>query len=388
MSLPPNSPPRRAADILALGFGAAAAIAATLFLFGLPPGRAPSWAPLGCLLGWMAAGGWAAGRWTDRGWKGGLLVGCLAAALNLVLLGSLAGGAKPNDLSRQGLALAGALTIAGVALAAAGGARGSRRRAMRPASIDWTGVFALVAAAATFCLLAIGGAVTSANAGLAVVDWPNTFGHNMFLYPFAQMTGGVFYEHAHRLFGSLVGLTTLTLAYHLRRVERRAWVKRLSLAAIVLVIAQGTLGGLRVTGRFTLSASPRDMAPSLVLAAAHGIVGQVFFATLAVIALLALTVAVRAWALYGDQPIVQRFGKALIALTAAQLLLGIGALIVTGNPALNNPPTRVEMVVATAHQSVGAALLAVAAAHAAWGRRLLAAQAFQPAPLKAAGLDS
>ena len=61
-------------------------------------------------------------------------------------------------------------------------------------------------------LISSGGLVTGFRAGMAVPDWPNTFGHNMFLFPFTKMTGGVFYEHAHRLLGSLVGLTALVLA--------------------------------------------------------------------------------------------------------------------------------------------------------------------------------
>ena len=76
-------------------------------------------------------------------------------------------------------------------------------------------------------LLAVGGLVTSAEAGLAVVDWPNSFGYNMFLYPLARMTGGVYYEHAHRLLGSLVGLSTLVLALQLQSSERRGWVRGL-----------------------------------------------------------------------------------------------------------------------------------------------------------------
>ena len=65
---------------------------------------------------------------------------------------------------------------------------------------------------ATLFLLIAGGLVTSAREGLAVVDWPNSFGYNMFLYPPSRMTGGIYYERAHRLFGSLVGLTVLVLA--------------------------------------------------------------------------------------------------------------------------------------------------------------------------------
>jgi len=52
-------------------------------------------------------------------------------------------------------------------------------------------------------LLFIGGLVTSKGAGLAVPDWPTTFGYNMFLYPWSKMVGNIFYEHSHRLVASV-----------------------------------------------------------------------------------------------------------------------------------------------------------------------------------------
>ena len=74
---------------------------------------------------------------------------------------------------------------------------------------------AVILACATFPLLFIGGLVTSKGAGLAVPDWPTTFGYNMFLYPWSKMIGNIFYEHSHRLVASCVGLLTIasTLAF-------------------------------------------------------------------------------------------------------------------------------------------------------------------------------
>src|SRR3989442_15792603 len=71
---------------------------------------------------------------------------------------------------------------------------------------------ALVTAAAMLVLILFGGLVTNTGSALAVPDWPTTFGHSMFLYPWSQMVGGIFYEHSHRLLGALVGLLTLALA--------------------------------------------------------------------------------------------------------------------------------------------------------------------------------
>jgi heme a synthase len=110
----------------------------------------------------------------------------------------------------------------------------------------WPHRLAVVLACATFPLLFIGGLVTSKGAGLAVPDWPTTFGYHMFLYPWSKMVGNIFYEHSHRLVASAVGLLTiaLTLAFWLR--ERRHWLRWLGVAALLLVILQGVIGGLRV----------------------------------------------------------------------------------------------------------------------------------------------
>jgi cytochrome c oxidase assembly protein subunit 15 len=101
-------------------------------------------------------------------------------------------------------------------------------------------------ACATFPLLFIGGLVTSKGAGLAVPDWPTTFGYNMFLYPWSKMVGNIFYEHSHRLVASGVGLLTIALALSLWLQERRKWLRWLGVTALVLVVIQGVLGGLRV----------------------------------------------------------------------------------------------------------------------------------------------
>ncbi|HEX2229500.1 MAG TPA: COX15/CtaA family protein, partial [Candidatus Binatia bacterium] len=118
---------------------------------------------------------------------------------------------------------------------------------LHPSSFSpWPHRLAVLTAVATFPLLFIGGLVTSKGAGLAVPDWPTTFGYNMFLYPWSKMVGGIFYEHSHRLVGSLVGLCTIFMALALWLKESRRWLRWLGIAALALVIAQGVLGGLRV----------------------------------------------------------------------------------------------------------------------------------------------
>src|ERR1700726_4740414 len=89
--------------------------------------------------------------------------------------------------------------------------------------------------------------VTSKGVGLAVPDWPTTFGYNMFLFPVSRWIGGIFFEHTHRLIASAVGFLTIILAVWLWRGEDREWGRNLGLIAGASVVLQGVLGGLRVT---------------------------------------------------------------------------------------------------------------------------------------------
>jgi cytochrome c oxidase assembly protein subunit 15 len=130
----------------------------------------------------------------------------------------------------------------------------------------------LATLAATGVLILLGGLVTNTGSALAVPDWPSTFGHNMFLFPWSQMIGGVFYEHSHRLVGALVGLLTLVLASALWREGGR--LRRLGLVAVAVVLVQGVLGGLRV------------VLQQDTLAIFHGSLAQAFFALLAALAML------------------------------------------------------------------------------------------------------
>lgn len=88
--------------------------------------------------------------------------------------------------------------------------------------------------------------VTSTDSGLAVPDWPNTYGHFMFSFPFEKMVGGIFYEHGHRMIASMVGMLTIALAVWTWRVDSRRWIRWLAVGALATVILQGLLGGLTV----------------------------------------------------------------------------------------------------------------------------------------------
>ena len=114
-------------------------------------------------------------------------------------------------------------------------------------STTWLNRFAWFLCVATVFLICSGGMVTSKGVGLAVPDWPTTFGYNMFLFPVSKWIGGIFFEHTHRLIASAVGFMTIILAVWLWRSEDRPWVRNLGYLALALVVLQGVLGGLRVT---------------------------------------------------------------------------------------------------------------------------------------------
>ncbi len=190
--------------------------------------------------------------------------------------------------------------------------------------------FALLTAAATFVLVWMGGLVTSHEAGLSVPDWPNTYGYNLFFFPISKWISGIFYEHTHRLVASGVGLLTTILALWLFGRKSRPllrwggaalllaglaalcfnpqsaphnhladdlllaclglaalaasfvwpncepspkWLRRLGVLAFFAVVAQGVLGGLRVT-------MLKDQ-----LGIFHATLAQLFFVLMSAIAL-------------------------------------------------------------------------------------------------------
>jgi len=134
--------------------------------------------------------------------------------------------------------------------------------------------------AIVFPLIWFGGLVTSWDAGMAVPDWPGTFGYNMFSYPISTWFFGpwdLFVEHGHRLLASLSGLIAIALIWFTIRNDSRIWVRWYSIGLFLLVLFQGLLGGVRVLsakgklGDFELFFSDRTMAKF------HGCIGPAFF---------------------------------------------------------------------------------------------------------------
>lgn len=270
---------------------------------------------------------------------------------------------------------------------------------------------AIAAAASTFFLLFVGGSVTSNDAGMAVPDWPTTFGQNMFLYPPSKWVGGVLFEHGHRLTGAAVGLLMIVLAFWTWRCERRRWVRTLAWVMLGAVVVQGVLGGLRVTER------------SIALAIVHGCFAQLFFCTTvcmvlftsrswmesspaaassadrvgrsaclvtsvaifgqlivgavyrhlgaglvyhvigaAVITLLMSAVAMWISGEHGDRRLLMRLVKLMGGLLVIQLALGVGAYLAASRTDGSRPATLLEWFVPSLHVVVGASILAVSVA--------------------------
>jgi len=109
-----------------------------------------------------------------------------------------------------------------------------------PAPHPWLHRFALLTAAATLVLIGIGGLVTSHGAGMAVPDWPNSYGYNMFTFPVSMWVGGILYEHSHRLAGSVVGLLTLVLAIWLNGRPAARWLRWGSVVVFALGLLAST----------------------------------------------------------------------------------------------------------------------------------------------------
>lgn len=250
------------------GFALALCVWTAWFITHLPwTGLSPQVQLASVLAVWLVA---AVTLSSTATWRSAIGAGLVSAILGLLLLGSKL--VEPAAANQAGSVKPNALLIA-VGFIALGGFQGlagfliSRLIPKKPtdANPDWLARFAVVTAYIVAVLLFIGGLVTSTHSGMAVPDWPRTYGANMFLYPLSGAAADIFLEHSHRLFGTLVGLSTITLLIWTFATERRGWVKILAAVILALVITQGVIGGFRVN------------ANSRVVAMLHGVLGQLTF---------------------------------------------------------------------------------------------------------------
>lgn len=451
----PYSSGSLAGPVLTYGCGIALLVWTAWFITHLPWLGLPESVAMPTLLAvWFiaaAAVGWRTGP--KRAWAIGLGSGSVTALLGLLILGSKLsdpGAAGPVSTPPSAGLIAIGFLVLGAAIGLVGGAVGSllpgsgRDARHRP---DWLARFAWVAAAAVTPLLFVGGLVTSTNSGMAVPDWPNTYGANMFLYPLGPRAApDIFLEHAHRLFGSLVGLITLTLTVYIVRSDARRWVRFMAFLAFGLVVVQGVLGGGRV-----LLGSTELAQDNRFLAMLHGILAQLVFGlivALAVVlgptfrrggcpasaqvpggraarfwttgllhaALLQLVLGAAYRHLRGSHALwthaafsiivvifafaagfallslgngeagrahLRRTGRLILTIVFAQFALGWAAFAVSGPN--HEAASTTEALIRTGHQANGALLLATATAAFVWVRRLIApAEASAGSPLPSA----
>lgn len=264
---------------------------------------------------------------------------------------------------------------------------------------------ALLTVACTLPLIFVGALVTTHDAALSVPDWPTSYGYNMFLFPLSKMVGGIFYEHSHRLIGSLVGALTVALTVWAWMRERRREVRILAAVALVGVIAQGVLGGLRVllantdlaivhacmaqtffciaialalvTGggwkELGVSSRPtisklRGLAVittaaiymQLILGAitrhTHAMTSAHIVGAVVVVALVART-GIEAMMHHGSDRALIRPGLAMLGFTMVQLFVGLGALALRAARDADLPLTPWQVMVPTVHVALGALIL-------------------------------
>lgn len=191
----------------------------------------------------------------------------------------------------------------------------SAEGAKRPSSVLspplWMHRFAVATAVATWCLIFVGALVTSTGSGLAVPDWPLSFGQ-----VFPPMVGGVLFEHGHRMVATFVGMLTVTLVVLLSQCEPRAWVRCLAWGALLAVVLQGLLGGVTVLLRLPTAVS-----------VTHACLAQAFFCLTVVLAVCTAPswhTDVAPWVEH-TQPSLRRL--ATVATGAIYLQLILGALM-------------------------------------------------------------
>ena len=424
---------------IALGFMLTVMLWGVCYFVLMGPGSLGGDFLFGLMLFLLLPCGFLAGRWRTvldptglSGFKSGFFVGLMSAIFNLLIVGSMfPEGSGPLEVT---------LWVSGLLLASSfctglGGLAGGTMPADDPRSIvSPLGLFSAVLAAAVLLLLSSGGLVTGLEAGLAVPDWPGSFGHNMLLYPMREMTSdtGVFFEHAHRLYGMLVGTGVVALLCLVFINDRRSWLRMLSILLFVMVCIQGLMGGLRVTETSTF------------LALVHGVFGQLVFAltvliscftmlrwtrgpaavsheaaaadrpitvllvaalvcqlvlgasvrhfqvlsesgqglelpvwavvmhvTMGVLAFaLALLIGIRAGGNYRSFPILRVLGISILIVVVVQLVLGIIALFAVSMRQAELPPVS-EVVFTSLHQATGALLLGLCVLLMAWHFRLV-----------------
>ncbi len=266
-------------------------------------------------------------------------------------------------------------------------------------------LFSLFLAGCVVLLILAGGLVTSHQAGLAVPDWPLSYGQ---LFP--PMVGNIFWEHGHRMIAGMTGILTLVMAVWTQKEDKRPWVRRFAWICFGTVVLQALLGGLTVllmlpdavsifhaclaqTFLCLITAlayflSPAFSGPALPSSPALVKMRRLSITTAALIylqlilgaaarhmphtlpvilhavnalaVLIFISVSVRAVFSGGlFDPLLTRAAAGLGILSSAQFFLGIGSFVLTRMIQQGYAPSAARVIVTAAHQSNGAWILAL-----------------------------
>ena len=207
--------------------------------------------------------------------------------------------------------------------------------AKRPS--PWPHRLAALLALVTFPLIWVGGLVTTYDAGMAVPDWPGTYGYNLLLYPWQSWIAApwdLFIEHGHRLLGAAAGIVSIALVAAVLLTDRRRWLIFAACGALALVILQGVLGGARV------------LLDERMAAMLHGCLGPLFFAYVGALAVACSPLAPRADIQRGGKLV--RAAAITAALAYAQLVLGalVRHIPLTASPQFFRAALLLHLVVA------------------------------------------
>lgn len=262
--------------------------------------------------------------------------------------------------------------------------------------------YAFFVAGSTFFLIFAGGLVTSHDAGLSVPDWPTSYG-----MWFPPMAGNMIWEHSHRVIAAFVGILTAVLALWIQFTGQSKLLKSLGWGAFLSVFLQALLGGLTV---IYLLPKPISIA--------HAALGQIFFCLTVLIAyflsrpelivktaipeitkwrklltyacaliflqlllgaivrhagqivhlhilvgcvvLIFILILGHRIVKHADSGLLSPLSGLLTLLVIVQVFLGIGAFIFTFILAKHYTPPLPEILFTVLHQSLGAAVLALA----------------------------
>jgi cytochrome c oxidase assembly protein subunit 15 len=198
--------------------------------------------------------------------------------------------------------------------------------------------WALAVAITIFPLIWMGGLVTTHDAGMAVPDWPGTYGYNLLAYPISTWLSGpfdLFVEHGHRLLGALTGMLAIGLVASCYLSEASSSLKRWSIIVLVAITLQGALGGIRV------------LQVNRVMAMVHGCTAALVFALACYVVTLASARAVNNHP--SGQRGLARLAKFLTVIAFLQLILGASLrhLNINIKPSIFMALTHTHLTVAT-----------------------------------------